>query len=708
MRSSVLLSEFAESLRRGKSSPPRSFRQWVESELIIPDGPHKGERFRIERQPAIGLWIDAVDDPQWQDLVFTAVTQFGKSLFGYVSPTLYHSCELGQSIGFCVPFADMADNKWQADVRPVMQASANLRRMLPTRGSGSAGGKVRDMVQLANGAILKIFSAGADDTGKAGFTTPTLAITEAAGFSQAGGTSVEADPLRQVRGRQRSYKRNKRRTYIEGTLTIETELPWILYEASTKSRIASPCPHCKTFISPGRKHLVGWRGARSEIAAANAATWICPECEKAISEDQRFKSLQDAVMIHDGQTVDKRGRIKGPKPESTRLWYHATPWVNCLLGASDVATDEYLADQIPDDTIERENARKELSQFVWSEIYKPPKNEEEIVISREGVAARRAEFARGQLPKDVDLLATAYDLGDRTGWYLSLASRKDGRLYIPDYGSFDVPSDRVHPKAAIKAALLDQLNYLKAGYSVLGGESLRPHQVWADAGHRREAVWEFSREAQDRQSLNQWIIACRGRGETQMDERKYTCPTKKGGTVRQISQDRTWYVEWLPMPRVFEVHWDADKYKWLAQHGMSIDINQPGAISLFAGPEKIHRTLSRHLCNEQLVTETVPLKGTRRRWIRTGANHLLDCLAEAYAALCRLGYRPPAVKFDGDFGDQKEETEEKDDPEEAGDVADKADQTVKRARKLVAVTSGQAVATPDAQRERVRSWFAKQ
>lgn len=703
---SILHTEFADALRRGKSSPPRSFREWVETELIIPDGPHKGERFRIERQPAIGLWIDAVDDPQWQDLVFTAVTQFGKSLFGYVSPTLYHACELGQSIGFCVPFADMADNKWQADVKPVMVASANLRRMLPTRGSGSSGGTVRDSIQLANGAILKIFSAGADDTGKAGFTTPTLAITEAAGFSQAGGKSVEADPLRQVRGRQRSYKRHKRRTYIEGTLTIATELPWTLYEASTRSRIASPCPHCKAFISPGREHLVGWRNARSEIAAANAATWICPECERAISEEQRYKSLRDCVLIHAGQTVDRRGRVTGPKPESTRLWYHATPWANCLLGASDVATDEWLAAQIPEDSPERENAEKELHQFVWSKIYTPPRNEEEIDLSRDGIAARRTDIARGQLPADVDLLVTAYDLGDRTGWYLSLASRKDGRLFVPDYGSFDVPSDRVHPKQAIKAALLDQLDYLKAGYPVIGGSSLRPHQVWADAGHRREAVWEFTREANEKQTLKQWIIACRGRGETQMDERKYTCPTKRGGTVKQIAPDRTWYVEWLPMPRCFEVHWDADKYKWFAQHGMSIATDMPGSISLFAGPEKIHRTLARHLTNEQLITEVVPGKGYRRRWYRSGANHLLDCLAEAYAALVRLGYRPPSVRFDRDFDDDRT----KQNPESDDEAATKPKHTKARPIVVAKQTDSPAAVAPatDPQRAKIKSWFSRQ
>ncbi|MEM9367514.1 MAG: terminase gpA endonuclease subunit [Planctomycetota bacterium] len=668
--------EFAAALLRGQSQPPRSFARWIDSELIIPDGPHAGERFRIERQPVIRLWLDAVDDPQWRSLVFTAVTQFGKSLFGYVTPLLYHACELGESLGFCVPYADMADNKWQADIKPVMVASPKLRRLLPTRGSGASGGTVRDAIQLANGSILKIFSAGADDSGKAAFTCPTIALTEAARFSTAGGSSVEANPLRQVRGRQRSYRRERRREYVEGTLTLPVELPWTLRESSTRSEIRAPCPHCGHFIAPDREHLVGWQNAKSETSAAKKASWLCPQCEHTITEKQRGKMLRDAVLLHAGQKIDRRGRVTGKPPETSRLWFHAKPFVNCLLSASDIAAEEWLAEQIPEDTPERADADRELSQFVWSRVYEPPREEGSIELSRDGIVSRGIDVGRGQLPEDVELVATGYDLGSRTGWFLSLASRSDGRLFVPDYGSFDVHSDRARPREAIAAALMDQLPYLRAGYSVLGGGALCPHQIWADAGFEKEAVWDFTREANERQRLKQWIIAARGRGETQLHERKYNCPTKRAGAVKQIAPDRSWYVQFVKDPRVFEVHWDADKYKWLAQHGLSLPLDQPGSIALFAGPQKGHRTLARHCSNEQLIHEFVPGVGVKAKWIRTGANHLLDCLAEAYAALCRLGYRPPAVKL----ADQPESDSTPDEsPPEASIVAD---------------------------RERIRSWFA--
>ena len=43
----------------------RTMRQFAEEEIIIPDGPFAGRRFRCVRQPYTGLWFDAVDSGRW-------------------------------------------------------------------------------------------------------------------------------------------------------------------------------------------------------------------------------------------------------------------------------------------------------------------------------------------------------------------------------------------------------------------------------------------------------------------------------------------------------------------------------------------------------------------------------------------------------------------------------------------------------------------
>ncbi len=133
----------------------------------------------------------------------------------------------------------MAANKWELDVMPVMESSPNLRSLKPTSGAGSAGGKIKDMVTLRDGVAIKLMSAGSQDTGKAGFTSRVLGVTEAARFSTAGESSVEADPLRQLRARQRSYEEHERFTYVEGTVTLETDLPWRFKPLRIRNRYTS-------------------------------------------------------------------------------------------------------------------------------------------------------------------------------------------------------------------------------------------------------------------------------------------------------------------------------------------------------------------------------------------------------------------------------------------------------------------------------------
>lgn len=692
--------ELRLALLNGRARPPRSFRQWITEELVIPSGRFEGERFDIETQPVLSLWIDAVDDPQWTDCVFQAVTQMGKTLFGFVAPMLWHTCEQAEDFILGVPFGDMASNKWDADILPVLMASPTLRKLRPVRGSGSGGGKVRDAVTLAHGATIKIMSAGSDDAGKAGFTARCFSITEAARFSQNGATSVETDPLRQLRGRQRSFPRADRRTYIEGTVTVETELPWRLRPDSTRSRILAECPHCGRWIAPDRDDLIGWREARTEVEAANVTHWRCPKCTTKITEPERRDMVRAAKLIHAGQRVEKGGRVVGSHPQSTRLFFHATPFVNLLLGPQDIGVEEWLAARIPPDTADRTQADRELSQFVWSQPYTEPVAEGEIELSRTSIATRMIALPRGVVPPDVVYLTLGVDMGESRSWFVLLASRTDGTLHVVDYGDFDVRSDLASPKVAMKAALKDFWETtVSAGWQVRDGDTILPHQSWVDAGHEETAVWEFVREVNTRQTLGQSVMAARGRGETQIGQEKFTPQKKTGNQVRQVDPAGAWYVEWVRRGRCFEIHWDADNCKVAAQHSLSIPTHASGAITLFAGTSRIHERFARHICAERRRPEHKPGQRPKWKFFRTGANHLLDALAEAYCAQMRLGYEPPELP------------EGLTDPVADDPATEPIRKPVSQPGKPVSKPGKQAKAAEspadDARKQKQKDWFAK-
>lgn len=641
----------AKGLRVAKSKPPRTLAEFLTSDVWIEDGPNPG-RFRFETQPITRLFVDAFDSGDWTEFDISGPSQSGKTLIAFVAPLLYHTCEIGENYVLAVPLADMADNKWKVDVLPVLQGSPRLRKLLPKHGPGSAGGTIRDSVTLSNGAVIKLMGAGASDQGKAAFTARVVGVTEAAGFSAAGETSSEADPLRQVRARQRGYPAALRRSYVEGTLTVETELPWTLRRSSSQSTIPSPCVHCGDYVTPGRDDLRGWQDAETEHAAADLAAFHCPECGHKITEAERATMLRRAVLLHSGQTIDRRGRIKGPKPETNRLWFHWSAWHNLLIPASDLGRDEWSAAQIPADTAERVSADRELCQFVWSIPWVPPKWDEDLELDARVIGERRAH-RRNEVPADTEIITTGVDMGKRVIWYLSLATRSSAagrRRHVPDYGSIPVPSHRMELKKAIVYALRELWeDQLSAGYTMTGRTDPRLiDQLWYDAGWMPAPVlaWVRKQVGLNRKGRH---LGAYGRGQTTLRRTNYTAPRKTGNEIREVSKNGLYYVQKIQHAKTHAAIWDSDSTKYEVQQALTLPEDEPGSITLFAGTEKEHERLIRHCLAERYVTEMTAI-GERTRWVRRGANHLFDCAAMAWRASDRVAQLGTAQTAPGEGG----------------------------------------------------------
>lgn len=632
---------FAQSIRAGIGRPPRSFRRWLLDEFVVPDGPRANERFRFESQPINRLWVDAIDSGEFVEHVYSGPSQSGKSMIGYVAPMLYHCCELGENVVFGVPMEEMAADKWTADIRPVLEASPRLRRLLPKRGPGSAGGQIKDRVVLANTAFLKIATAGGSDQGKAGFTSRVVCITEAARFSRSSKTSAETDPMRQLFARQRAYDILERRTYIEGTKTLRTDYPYALREHSTKSTIVSPCPHCGAWICPEREHLVGWQTARTEIEAQDLATWVCPACGEPIDDEQRYESLTDSVLLHDGQTLDKRGNITGERPESRRLWFDYSAWHNVFLSAAAIATDCWAAQQYEPETPAREAAEKQLTQFVFGVVYDPPSLIEGEEITADAVADRRIQLPRGLAPVDTVRIVLGVDVGDRVCHWVALAQRESGSVHVVDYGTQEVDVKALSLRKAIRQAIVDLCKSLEAGYVGDGDRGRIPIAAcYVDSGHEPDAIFD----AVKANASSIPILPVLGRGETQMEKRRYVVPAKTGNIIRKIDPAGRWHLSKVKRANVEQLTIDVDSIKQLVASAITMALGAAGSLTLFGGPQSVHRRFARHIASEQLHVEEIPGQPPKLRWIRTGANHYLDALAYAITALLRLGWTPDTLE----------------------------------------------------------------
>jgi phage terminase large subunit GpA-like protein len=635
-----LVFELKRCLQRARLNPVRGMVDWV-GDFVIADGPNVGEPFRFETQPITKLLIEEIDSRRWNEVFITGPSQSGKTLIGFVAPALYHTLELGETYVLGIPDMRMANNKWQMDLLPAIKANVRWERLLPLAGPGSQGGIVRDTITFRNGGVLKFMSANGSDQARAGFTSRVVGITEAARFSRVSETSREADPLRQMRARQAAYDEPQRMLYVEGTVTVEEDLPWSAKSDSSDSKIMSRCPHCGDWIAPERENLLGWQDCINVFEAGEMAVWCCSMCGEGISESERRESVSASKLVHAGQTINRRGQILGPMPKTNRLFFRYSGWHNLFVTTSTLAKEEWRADQIDKETTEYENAQKELTQFKWAIPYKS-NNLESQPLDKKEVLKRRAEaYPRGLLPPKTTHLTLGCDVGKYSLHYFVLAGLSSGMLHCPAYGMIDVPSAFMDWEQAIAHALNELFELCEVGWTLQGSSQPRLiDQAWIDTGYEPDAIFKAVIAHSGRPSRRSRYQMALGRGSGQM-QRMYQAPPKRGGGIVEIGHH--WHTVRNKRWKTFQIFADSDHWKDRLQDSFKQPKDKPGAITLYHAPEREHDRLSKHITNEHRKVEFVPGEGEKVKFEKKGANHWLDAAYNARAALDRIGWRPELV-----------------------------------------------------------------
>jgi phage terminase large subunit GpA-like protein len=354
--------------------------------------------------------------------------------------------------------------------------------------------------------------------------------------------------------------------------------------------------------------------------------------------------------LHDGQSIDKQGRISGDPPPTERLWFRWTMGNNLLLSAADVAVDEWKAKQLPEDSEARENSERKLCQFVWARPFTPKTlGSEPLTSSR--VARHQGDLPRGLAPADTLWVTVGVDLGKFMGHFVVVAWRANGLAVVIDYNIFDVPTKRNEDDTdgfdevvAIGKALAQLRDRFESvGWTKHGsGEVLLADKVLIDSGHQGDVVKAFCRRASaDGQfgRVTETYVCCRGAGLGQHAARRYTQPSRRGTTVLKIGE--RYYVSKHPVQLVHVVEIDADYWKSWVHGRLSAPAGQAGSLTLYAGPEKEHNTLAKHLTNECEVQKLQPKLGLVTVWENKThrPNHYFDALAYGCVAGHLVGWR---------------------------------------------------------------------
>jgi len=601
----------------------RTIRQFAEQEIVIPEGKFAGRKWRAHRQPYGALLFDCLDRGPWRRRAILGCVQSGKTFHGFAVLVCYYLFEMRESVVCGVPTMDVAHDKWNDEIRPVIERT-RYAGLLPASGAGSRGGTKLESVTLRNGAKLKFMSGRGKDEKRSGFTARVMVATEVDKFDAAGAASREADPISQLEARTASYDDSEREISLECTVSIEGGRIWQEYLAGTTTRIIHPCPHCTKWVSPEREHLHGWQEAETKIQAAREASFYCPDCGEQITDEQRYRMVQQGRLLHRGQELTPGGEIMGKPAETDTLGFRWSAFQNLFWSTGKIAAKEWSAARAEDE----ENAKKELLQFYWAVPYKPPLWDE-TPLSAEQIKKRVGRETKGLVPEDAKFLTVGVDIHKRFGAWIAIAWREDGSGHVVDYGYFEILTDDLGVERAVCVALDEfRENIVLAGWQTRAGQPRIPDQVWIDAGYQTAVIFEWVR----RQGTDRRFRPCLGRGAGQQYAKSYSKPKKTGAEVKHLGDG--FHISLLPKDRVFCVEVNSDQWKSNLHERLATPEGQPGALVFFhsTNPNE-HTTIAKQIGeSEKIQEEFKPGKGLLRRWVRQSrANHYFDA---GYLATC--------------------------------------------------------------------------
>ena len=628
--------EFRYVVRRSRIPRIRTIREFAESEIILPTGRWEGYPLRVHRQPFVGHWFDAIDSQQWPEMTLTGPSQCGKSLIGFVLPCMYHLFEIGETVILALPTMEMVKDKWERDLLPVLERT-QYRKMIPSFGRGSRGG-VPDLIKFLNGASLKFMTGGGDDKSRASFTSRVIVFTEVDGMAVRDASSKEANKVKQIEARARSFDFFQRRIYKECTVTDKHGHIWQCRTNGTESRIACKCSKCKSYVTPEREHCIGWRDASDVVEAMQKSAWHCPECGKKYTRKQQIAMNRNSVLLHRGQQIGSDGAVDGPGPRTTTFAFRWNAFNNLFTTAGDVGREEFEKMNGVDDD---DDAERALCQFTHNVPYDNPN----VQLSRVDPAVLRKQQAihpQTVLPAETEFITLAADIGKWLIHWVVIAFLETHRIHIPDYGRLEVPSSDMPEELAIKTALRQLRDRVNEGWIQIGrSDPVIPLQAWIDAGYQGQQkdarpVYEFIREADTDADRFRPLV---GRGTGQMVGQRYSRPKRRTSEIVYIGEN--YHMSWMPTDGVVLITADSDAWKSWWQRRLVTDKGQAGAVTLYKVlNENDHMSYSKHQAAEEGEEVFIPGLGKRVKWVpKSRVNHWLDASYIGCAAGSFCGFR---------------------------------------------------------------------
>jgi phage terminase large subunit GpA-like protein len=600
----------------------RSYREFAETEIIIPTGPRKGLPFSCAFMAFSGAVLDAYQDGAYSRFFLSGPVQAGKTFLGFIIPALYHLFELEEEIILGAPVIEMAQAAYLERLLPAIEAS-RYARLLPVHGGGSRGGRA-PRVTFLNGAGIRFMGAGGGDQQRSSHAARVVIATELDKMDEPGRASREADPVSQLEARSRAFGAAAR---FYGECTMSTEEGRIYREVvlfGSDSRVHLPCQHCGEYVFPERKSFSGWQEAPDVLAARSRSTFLCPSCGKAWTEFDRQKSIQGPKVAARGQTLTAAGELVGDPPPTNTFGFRWNAMASPLLTMADIGEAEWRAEQS-----DKPADKRAPAQFSWAEPYRGDSLDVNRIESAT-VLAKIVAHERGAIPEGTIKLTLAIDVGSYVCWWVLMAWKSGAKGHVVDFGSIDVPLEdgKKSPVAVLAALRAFRDDVINPGWA--GGR--RPDLVLVDSGYEHETVYRFVVESGEGKYL-----ACKGFG--QASRNGFWRAGGLSSVSRQVGNE--WRVVLQPVGvRLVEIN--SDFWKSAVHDGFGSGHGAPGSLTLFNRPptDPALKIYARQVTAEYREVDPNPNKELRIKWVvRSKQNHYLDCTSYNRAAADILGVK---------------------------------------------------------------------
>lgn len=589
---------------------------WCEQHFRYPTGPKVGQPYSRKDQPATALFLNLLDSDYWRSAMLVAPNQAGKSL-SLVQFVLHVNFNLREDVIFGLPDIDkMWSGKWLKDFVPAMENS-DLKRFIPKSGSGSAGGTPK-LVKWENGQTLTPMGAGGGDTQRAGATARVVVITEMKEFGEASGGSDEGAKVDQLANRTRIHM-GRELLFGESTVTTPSNISWKWFKDGTQSMPYFPCESCEEYISPEREHLVGWQNARTEEEARERSMFSCPCCGVLISDAKRRQLLQECIVLHKGQTVD-RGKVIGEMPPTRKLSYRFTASTNMFADSGAIGVEEWSLFH------EQDKRRKiQMNRKISQGLFGFPVDDTDFEIDPlDGMALMRRQdnTSFGMVPPGTTHLFGGVDVRKSTLHWTVIAVGGYNGMRIVAWGQERVLQDIPLESAILCAGNQLQDRFRNGFLSRETKEMIPVSLTLMDSGWKPMYVQAVC-------DKDDFWMPVKGFGEGVLVDEQYRPPNRKSSIVRFIGDG--FDVKFVDGGWV--IHCDASVGKSELHAALRSDVGHHEAILLpKASPGEI-RELIMHLTAEiETVVQDGGESSTTWKKLRDD-NHLLD--STSYARIAR-------------------------------------------------------------------------